>query len=88
MPQPWLTLAVCMQKSLSIAKHEQHGAKDAAVEAHQKLSSAGRELEETRTKAHADGKAAAAKIRALEVKHQASTAQYPGSASPAEILVF
>ena len=69
MRQPLLTLAVCVQKSLSIAKHEQHEAKEAAVAAHQKLSSAERELEETRAKGHADSKAAAAKIRALEVNH-------------------
>ena len=56
-----------MQRSVSIAKHDNQDIRENLSTAQQKMVAAEKEADEIRTKAHADARAAACKIKALEV---------------------
>ena len=56
-----------VQRSVSIAKHDNQDIRENLSTAQQKMVAAEKEADEIRTKAHADARAASSKIKALEV---------------------
>lgn len=56
-----------MQRSVSIAKHDNLDMREGLSTAQQKVVAAEKEADEIRTKAHAESRAAASKTKTLEV---------------------